>query len=62
MEAVRQIDCPHCQGIVPIPVEDDLWVIFQYCPHCQLKIAKRDGDCCILRSYGDAPCPHGERQ
>ena len=55
---VNPISCPHCGAVTVEVMDEDVCVIFVYCPACHERIDMRPEDCCVFRSYGQHPCLH----
>ena len=51
------IRCPHCGTEAALEVPENACVYFWDCPSCRTIVKPRAGDCCVVCSYGSAPCP-----
>ena len=57
MDMDTRLTCPDCAHISLVPTPDDACVYFHECPNCRTLLRPKDGDCCVLCSYGDHLCP-----
>ncbi|QSX79558.1 GDCCVxC domain-containing (seleno)protein [Agrilutibacter solisilvae] len=51
------LTCPHCGGQAEETMPIDACRYFHECTSCGRTLSPRAGDCCVLCSYGDVPCP-----
>lgn len=56
------ITCPHC-GRCSLALMPTFSCRRLYtCPHCEVQLRPKEGDCCIFCSYGSVPCPPIQRE
>ncbi|TSE27515.1 hypothetical protein Tsedi_00354 [Tepidimonas sediminis] len=51
------ITCPVCGGRSSERMPTDACQYFYECPHCNVVLRPKTGDCCVFCSYGSVPCP-----
>ena len=51
------LTCPHCGHESLEAMPEGHRVEFHECDACHRSVEAKAGDCCVYRSYGDAPCP-----
>jgi hypothetical protein len=51
------ITCPTCENTCAVPTPADACVWFHECECCGMLLRPKDGDCCVLCSYGERSCP-----
>ncbi|HIA92670.1 MAG TPA: hypothetical protein EYO10_01580 [Gammaproteobacteria bacterium] len=62
MQSNCTVTCPACEGQSSHVMATDSCLFFLDCPHCQLMITPKKGDCCVFCSYGNVPCPPRQNQ
>lgn len=55
------LSCPHCghKKTETMPVDACVW--FYECERCHALLRPLPGDCCVFCSFGDVPCPPGQK-
>ena len=54
---VSLLTCPVCGHTKRETMPGDACQWFYNCEHCHTLLKPKPGDCCVLCSYGDTPCP-----
>ena len=52
-----KLTCPKCGFVDDAIMPTDACQFFHECVNCHGRLMPRNGDCCVLCSYGDVPCP-----
>ncbi len=52
-----RITCPECGHTATETMPTDACLYFYVCPSCSARLTPKTGDCCVVCSYGDVPCP-----
>lgn len=51
------LTCPDCGHAATEDMPTDSCLFFYTCTACGTRLRPLAGDCCVLCSYGDVPCP-----
>ena len=50
------IKCPKCDGDIEVDVPKNACVAVAKCPHCNEQLCTKEGECCVICSYGKKKC------
>jgi hypothetical protein len=57
MQLSSTITCPACGHRSTEEMPEDACRYFYDCKSCGMRMKPKPGDCCVLCSFGDVPCP-----
>ena len=51
-----KIKCPECRADIPVEVPEKACVAVARCKACGKDICTKEGECCVICSYGPQKC------
>ena len=54
---LADIRCPFCGAVETLEMPNDACVYFHECGTCRVVMRPKQGECCVICSYGSVQCP-----